>query len=64
MPATITLPPVRHEEFCLPGEGQVAPRMEQFPVYKDHPESGLSRVTHIATRCIECGAARYDPKEN
>lgn len=52
------LPAVQHEHFCLPRDEYDAPRVEQYPAVGDDGE-GRER-TLIVTRCIECGAARYD----
>lgn len=57
---------VPHEIFCRPplarGDGPEAkPRMEQYVAYRD--VNGNSRPAFDVTRCLECGATRYDPKE-
>lgn len=56
-------PEVRHEEFCLPqsvrGDGDATqPRIEQFPA--TGPDRAGAVRTLLVTRCIDCGAARYD----
>ncbi len=53
---TKTAPKLRHEEFCLPRPGADAPRIESYPFYSDGQAGGRPAVTHIITRCIECGA--------
>lgn len=58
---TLTKPDLRHEVFCLPRPGAVEPRIEQYPHVDDDPQTGRSRATHNVTRCIECGAASYQP---
>lgn len=56
-------PAVRHEEFCLPqsarGDGEATEaRIEQFPA--TGPDRAGNVRTLLVTRCIDCGAARYD----
>ncbi len=53
---------LRHEEFCLPRPGAQEPRVEGFVAYADDAESGRSRPAAFVTRCLECGAAKYDPQ--
>lgn len=49
---------LRHEVFCLPRPGELAPRIESYVALSDDPK-GRSRPTHDVTRCLECGAASY-----
>lgn len=53
---------VRHEEFCLPRPGETKPRVESYVHMGDDPASGRSAPTHDVTRCLECGAANYQPR--
>ena len=50
---------VRHEDFCLPREGEKGPRIESYVHMGDDPASGRSAPTHDVIRCLECGAATY-----
>lgn len=66
MPAPVAAAPVatdtlRHESFCLPRPELTAPRIEGFVHYIDDPASGRSRPSHNVKRCLECGAADYQP---
>lgn len=61
MPATVTVQ-VRHEEFCKPRPGESEPRVETYPYIGDDASTGRSRPTHDITRCVECGAANYQPR--
>lgn len=67
MPATQThatqAEKIRHEEFCTPRPGNDGPRIESYDHLVDDLESGRSRPAFKVTRCMECGAAYYDPKE-
>ena len=58
---TKSAPKIRHEEFCLPRPGLTEPRIESYNYFDDDPKSGRSRATHRVTRCLECGAANYQP---
>jgi hypothetical protein len=60
-PATATTPRVSHEEFCLPRPELSEVRMESYPAV-GLDNRGQER-TLIVTRCIECGAATYRPKD-
>lgn len=51
---------VVHEVFCLPRPNQDAPRLEGFISYEDDV-NGRSRPAAYVTRCVECGAATYEP---
>jgi hypothetical protein len=53
---------IRHEEFCLPRLGLAERRIESYVHFDDDPKSGRSRPTHDVTRCLECGAANYQPR--
>lgn len=61
---TTAKPALRHEEFCLPRPGETEPRIEGYSHFEDDPKTGRSRATHKVTRCLECGAARYDRLES
>lgn len=61
--ATTTTAKVRHEDFCLPRPGESGPRVESYVHLGDDPKTGRSTPTHDVTRCIECGATKYDPKK-
>jgi hypothetical protein len=55
--------PVAHEIFCRPplarGDGPEAkPRIEQYVASRD--VNGQNVPTFHVTRCLECGATRYD----
>lgn len=56
-----TAPLVRHEDFCPVVDKKAEPRMESFPYLGDDPATGRSRATHRVTRCLDCGAAHYQP---
>lgn len=60
--AVTTETKIRHEEFCLPRPGQQSPRIESYVHSDDDPQTGRSRPTHDVTRCLECGAANYQPR--
>ena len=62
MPATTTKDTVRHEDFCLPRPGATEPRLERYVHLGDDPKSGRSLPTHDVIRCLECGAATYQPR--
>ena len=53
---------VRHEEFCLPREGEKGPRIESYVHMGDDPKTGRTAPTHDVTRCMECGATNYKPR--
>jgi hypothetical protein len=53
---------VRHEEFCLPREGEKGPRIESYVHMGDDPKTGRTAPTHDVTRCLECGATIYQPR--
>jgi hypothetical protein len=53
---------VRHEEFCLPREGEKGPRIESYVHMGDDPKTGRTVPTHDVTRCLECGATNYQPR--
>jgi hypothetical protein len=53
---------IRHEEFCLPRPGEKEPRVEGFVAYADDAQTGRSRPAAFVSRCLECGAAVYDPQ--
>jgi hypothetical protein len=61
MPATVTTPKVRHEEFCPVVDKGQEPRLESFDYIGDDPTTNRSRPTHHVTRCLDCGAATYRP---
>ena len=65
MAATTTrkLGDVRHEYFCPINRPDTdPPRIEGFPAYADNA-AGQSRPAAFVTRCVECGAASYEPIE-
>lgn len=59
--ATVTAK-VRHEDFCMPRPGETKPRIESYVHMGDDPKTGRSAPTHDVTRCLECGAANYQPR--
>lgn len=61
MPTTMTVK-VRHEDFCKPRPGLDEPRIESYVHMGDDPKTGRSAPTHDVTRCLECGAATYQPR--
>lgn len=61
MPTAMTAT-VRHEDFCLPRPGEKEPRVEGYVHMGDDPTTGRSAPTHDVTRCLECGAANYQPR--
>lgn len=70
MPAAPTAPKsrlnpkaIRHEAFCLPRPEAEEPRVEGFVAYTDDAGTGRSRAAAFVTRCLECGAAAYDPQD-
>ena len=50
-------PQLVHEIFCLPRPDQTEPRIESYPFYADG-----GAITHIITRCIECGVSVHTPR--
>ncbi len=53
---------LRHEVFCTPRPGVEEPRIETYTHLGDDPKTGRSFPTHDITRCLECGAATYQPR--
>lgn len=63
MPTTAQKPllaPLAHEHFCMPRPSAEEPRVEGFISYEDDA-AGKSRPAAFVTRCVECGAAHYEP---
>lgn len=58
---TKPLPRIAHEEFCLPRPENDEPRLEQYTAIGDDSKGHERALT--VTRCIECGAATYRPKD-
>ena len=57
-------PDVRHESYCRPplarGDGpEGTPRMETYLAYEDVGNDSIP--TFRVHRCLECGAAEYQP---
>lgn len=55
-----TTPRIAHEEFCLPRPDEDGPRIESYSATGDDV-NGRPRTLNV-TRCVECGAATYRPK--
>ncbi len=68
MPATATVNaaenlPLAHELFCLPRPDEDGPRIESYTASGSLTPDGRERKW-LVTRCQECGAASYRPKDD
>ncbi len=60
MPATLNRSMLAHEHFCQPTGDREEIRVEDYISYADDGD-GRSVPAKLVTRCLECGAATYQP---
>ena len=61
--ATAEALPLAHELFCLPRPDEDGPRIESYTATGTVDSEGRERKWSV-TRCLECGATTYRPKDD